>query len=207
MNHQSRAEALAVLGLSGIVTKEEIRKTFHRLASMYHPDANNDPNAKDYYVCIQSAYEYLMALPEETIEYHGNVAVARPLEEYYGAQADHAGPANAYGASANTYGPQMSGNVYYGGSVADGGARIIGSRESLSMAATRRAFKEEHRKQEQRLKQREEQRKKEAGERYERERRQRIFEEAMARIHAIRAAEVTANIIQDVLKNGSRSEN
>lgn len=86
MNHQRRLEALSILGLSDMATKEEIRSAFHKLAAMYHPDANSDPNATDYYMCVQSAYEYLMAVPEETVEYHGNVAVARPLEEYYSGQ-------------------------------------------------------------------------------------------------------------------------
>ena len=198
MNQKNRSEAYSILGLSGIETKEEIKQAFHKLAAMYHPDANSDPLAADYYLCVRSAYEYLMALPEETIEYHGNVAVARPPEEYYGGQ-------ETYGrTSGSPYGAGAASQVYNGGSRTEGGTRIIGSRETIYQAATRRAFKEEHRKQEIRLKKREEQRKKEADELREEERRQRIFEEAMARIHAIRAAEVTASIIQDVLKNGSR---
>ncbi len=203
LNPQSIQQALTALGLSYGATKEEIRQAFHRLAVMYHPDVNNTPEATEYYLYVQSAYEYLMALPDPAgadgtggwaagqamgqnaadgqqspnVRYYGNVAVSVPSE------AGYTGTGAMWGNSA-------------------GGSRILGSRESLSQAATRRKFKEEHRRQESRLKMREEQKKKETEERLEAERRQRIFDEAMARIHAIRAAEITANIIEEVLRNG-----
>ena len=197
MNDKSKQQALTVLGLGISATKEEIKQTFHRLAAMYHPDVNGTPEASEYYLCISSAYEYLMSLPDEpqasaaggyeenAVIYHGNVAVGMPQQSggYESTRIDRGAAGGYYGA-----------------------ARIIGSRESLSQAATRRAFKEEHRRQEVRLKRREEERKKAEEERLEQERRQRIFDEAMARIHAIRAAEITASIIEDVLKNGSRGK-
>ncbi len=191
MNGQSRQQALDVLGLPDRASKDEIKQAFHKLASAYHPDVNDAPDATEYYLCIQSAYEYLMSLPEESVTYYGNVAVGEPQMHYHGNVAVGAPQPDAgYAGQAAPY--TVSGN-----------SRIIGSRETLSLAATRRAFKEEHRRQEVRLKHREEQRKKEEQERFEQERRERIFEEAMARIHAIRAAEITASIIEDVLKNGN----
>ncbi len=201
LNPQSIQQALSALGLTYGATKEEIKQAFHHLAVAYHPDVNGEAGATEYYLYVRSAYEYLMALPEVPtapnapaggdanatdatpgVRYYGNVAVSTPSGTAYAGAGD--------GGWANPA----------------GGSRIIGSRESLSQAATRRKFKEEHRRQEDRLKMREEQRRKEAEERLEAERRQRIFDEAMARIHAIRAAEITANIIEDILQNGNRGK-
>jgi len=57
---------LSVLGLTGAVTKVEIKQTYRRLAKMYHPDrfAQEKPEvlnkAKEKFQQLQEAYDWLM---------------------------------------------------------------------------------------------------------------------------------------------------
>ncbi|KAK3306589.1 uncharacterized protein B0T15DRAFT_395320 [Chaetomium strumarium] len=47
------------LGVSKSASAAEIKKAYYGLAKKYHPDTNKDPNAKDKFAEIQSAYEIL----------------------------------------------------------------------------------------------------------------------------------------------------
>lgn len=137
MNFDSNEKALAELGLFAGATKEDIKQTYRKLAQLYHPDVNPDPLANEQYLQIRGAYEY--------------------LNEYYEEPLDTKDKTVYVGGETNV--PLPEGRSYTAAkkdrSTASDGSRIIGSREALSQAATRRAFKEEHYKQEKRLKKRE----------------------------------------------------
>jgi len=47
------------LGLTPSATQKQIKETFRQLAKQYHPDLNNDPNAKQAFQAINEAYEAL----------------------------------------------------------------------------------------------------------------------------------------------------
>lgn len=49
----------SVLGVSKNASAAEIKKAYYGLAKKYHPDTNKDPDAKDKFAEIQSAYEIL----------------------------------------------------------------------------------------------------------------------------------------------------
>ncbi len=152
-------QALSALGLSFGATKEEIKQAFRHLAALYHPDVNSEPGATEYYLYVQSAYEYLMALPDTPPVYNES---SEPKTKGDDRAAGTGANVRYYGNVAVTVPPEGADMAVQGGGWTNmsGGSRILGSRESLSQAATRRKFKEEHRKQENRLKMREEQRKK-----------------------------------------------
>ena len=48
-----------ILGIDQKVNKNEIKKAYHKLAITNHPDKSNDPNAKQKFQDIQTAYEIL----------------------------------------------------------------------------------------------------------------------------------------------------
>ena len=50
-----------ILGISTTSTIEEIKKAYRRKARLYHPDINPAPDAKDHFISITEAYEFLIA--------------------------------------------------------------------------------------------------------------------------------------------------
>jgi hypothetical protein len=48
-----------ILEIEPTSTETEIKKAYHRLAKIYHPDKNKEPNANEKFQKIQSAYEIL----------------------------------------------------------------------------------------------------------------------------------------------------
>jgi len=49
------------LGINTDATLDEIKKAYRKLARLYHPDVNQSPDAKDRFICITEAYEFLMS--------------------------------------------------------------------------------------------------------------------------------------------------
>jgi hypothetical protein len=49
-----------ILGLPSTATTDEIKKAYRRKARLYHPDINPSPDAKDMFICITEAYEFLI---------------------------------------------------------------------------------------------------------------------------------------------------
>ncbi|KAG6120748.1 hypothetical protein E4U13_006065 [Claviceps humidiphila] len=58
-NTLSQKDPYQVLGVSKSSSAAEIKKSYYGLAKKYHPDTNKDPDAKDKFAEIQSAYEIL----------------------------------------------------------------------------------------------------------------------------------------------------
>jgi hypothetical protein len=50
-----------LLGLQSNSTINEIKKAYREKARLYHPDINPAPDAKDHFICITEAYEFLIA--------------------------------------------------------------------------------------------------------------------------------------------------
>jgi hypothetical protein len=50
-----------VLGLHASSSVEEIKKAYREKARLYHPDINPSPEAKDLFIAITEAYDFLMS--------------------------------------------------------------------------------------------------------------------------------------------------
>lgn len=56
-----RKQCLQILGLSDNASTEEIKKAYRRKAFLHHPDLNPSSKAKDEFVRIDKAYQYLLS--------------------------------------------------------------------------------------------------------------------------------------------------
>jgi hypothetical protein len=54
-----------ILGLPVNSSIDEIKKAYRKKARLYHPDINPAPDAKDHFICITEAYEFLMSYHEK----------------------------------------------------------------------------------------------------------------------------------------------
>ncbi|KAH0565455.1 hypothetical protein GP486_001155 [Trichoglossum hirsutum] len=64
-----------VLGIDKSATSSDIKKAYYSLAKKYHPDTNKEPNAKDKFAELQSAYELLSdPKKKEAWDHHGAAA-------------------------------------------------------------------------------------------------------------------------------------
>lgn len=54
-----------VLGLSSDATVEDIKKAYRGKARQYHPDINHAPDAKELFIIITEAYDFLIAYHEK----------------------------------------------------------------------------------------------------------------------------------------------
>jgi hypothetical protein len=50
-----------ILGIPSNSSIDEIKKAYRRKARLYHPDINPSPDAKDHFISITEAYEFLIA--------------------------------------------------------------------------------------------------------------------------------------------------
>ena len=54
-----------VLGLSPEASVEEIKKAYRKKARQYHPDINHDADAKELFIIITEAYDFLISCHEK----------------------------------------------------------------------------------------------------------------------------------------------
>ena len=59
------SEYYNILGLPLNSSLEEIRKAYRKKARLYHPDVNQSPDAKDKFIRVTEAYDFLMANHEK----------------------------------------------------------------------------------------------------------------------------------------------
>jgi hypothetical protein len=55
------ADYYQVLGLPSDSSVEDIKRAYRQKARMYHPDLNHSPDAKDKFIIVTEAYEFLIA--------------------------------------------------------------------------------------------------------------------------------------------------
>ncbi|XWK87602.1 MAG: DnaJ domain-containing protein [Phormidium sp.] len=80
------ADCYKLLGLNTESSREEIKTSYRRLVRKYHPDLNpNDRQAKDKFIAIQEAYDFLMenvkepeVIPQPTASQQSQQKVATP---------------------------------------------------------------------------------------------------------------------------------
>jgi hypothetical protein len=61
------SEYYKVLGLPADSSVEDIKKAYRKKARLYHPDINHDPDAKDLFIFVTEAYEFLIAYREKLL--------------------------------------------------------------------------------------------------------------------------------------------
>ncbi len=69
-----------ILGLSASSTIDEIKKAYRSKARLYHPDINPAPEAKDRFISITEAYEFLIANHEKINS--DDLAYQKAMEEW-----------------------------------------------------------------------------------------------------------------------------
>ena len=55
------ADYYEILGLHAGSSVDEIKKAYRKKARLYHPDINTSPDAKDLFIRVTEAYEFLLA--------------------------------------------------------------------------------------------------------------------------------------------------
>lgn len=56
-----QSEYYKILGLTVNCSVDEIKKAYRKKARLYHPDINHDPGAKDEFIKVTEAYDFLLA--------------------------------------------------------------------------------------------------------------------------------------------------
>ncbi len=70
-----------ILGLPVNSSLEEIKKAYRQKARLYHPDINHSPDAKDLFISVTEAYEFLVANFDK-IAAEDDAAYRRAMEDW-----------------------------------------------------------------------------------------------------------------------------
>jgi hypothetical protein len=60
------ADYYKILGLPLNSSVEEIKRAYRKKARMYHPDINHSPDAKDLFIRVTEAYDFLLNIHDKT---------------------------------------------------------------------------------------------------------------------------------------------
>ena len=63
----TRSDYYNILGIPVNSSVEEIKKAYRRKARLYHPDINHSPDAKDLFIRLTEAYDFLIVNHEKII--------------------------------------------------------------------------------------------------------------------------------------------
>lgn len=170
--------ALQILGLSGNITKEQVKRAYRSLCKKLHPDDNSSQEAYEQYLQVQMAYQWMMehyvfSVEQKTVHVYGNIYP-----------------------TASTAGSRQTGKIIGGGNVSEQQYMAHQFRRMQSQKL------EQERKEKQRQKQREEQeRKKKIWEAMQNARKLPSQREAekWKKIEAKREAERIAEIIKQLI--------
>ncbi len=182
MGFSSAKEALLFLGLTERAGREQVKTAYKEQIKAYHPDSHPGEETPWQYYDLQAAYEYLM--------------------NYYDGLDRLSG--GTYGSSTQGIAPMQ--NTTYGQTFDNTFARpstgpvVFGSKKDISNMTFQRKVRADHVKQEKRSKERAQKEKENFDKQVEKYKADKAYEEAMTKIHAHRAAEVTAQIIEAYLK-------
>jgi thiamine pyrophosphate-dependent acetolactate synthase large subunit-like protein len=95
-----------ILGLPVDSSDEEIKKAYRKKARLYHPDINPSPNAKDLFISITEAYEFLIAnhekIKSDDQAYHQAMEDWRKYRQYRSRKRATAYARTSYGTFKNT---------------------------------------------------------------------------------------------------------
>jgi hypothetical protein len=74
------SEYYKILGLPADSSVDEIKKAYRKKARLYHPDVNHSPDAKDIFIRVTEAYEFLLQYHEKLR--NGDEEYKRVMEEW-----------------------------------------------------------------------------------------------------------------------------
>ena len=177
MGFTSAKEAFLFLGLTEKAGREQVKSAYKERIKAYHPDSNPDGETSWLYYDTQAAYEYLM--------------------EYFDGIDRLATATVKSSAPKNIYQPSNQVNVAHKSAATP---NIFGAKSDLSDLAFKQKVRAEHIKQERRSKERAKKEKEDREKALDQYMKDKAYEEAMTKIHANRAAELTAQIIEAYLK-------
>lgn len=79
----TRSYYASVLGVSPDAGAAEIKAAYRSLVKKYHPDVNPSPNARDKFIELKKAYDYLLATPYQRHVTYATVHPAQKREEEF----------------------------------------------------------------------------------------------------------------------------
>ena len=180
MAFTSAKEALFFLGLTEKAGREQVKSAYKEQIKAYHPDSNPDHETPWQYYDLQEAYEYLMQY------YDGldRLATDRISRENKSATNPTENVMNGFGINRQ----------------ASSGPTIFGAKKDLKDLSFQKKVRADHVKQERRSKERAKKQKENFQKEVDKYKQDKAYEEAMTKIRANRAAEITAQIIEAYLK-------
>lgn len=197
MKFNSPQEALLQLGITGPATREDVKSAYRDLLKVYHPDARPEPAVAWQYYDIVDAYEYLMAM-YDALESSGRNGILPEAAEKRTGGRPRQGGFSTEGENEPFAGRGDRTSV--GEERGASGGRILGNAEAARESKQKTAWRAKSKKSES-------ERRKEKLAELEERRQQAAFEDAMNRIHAERAAEVSAQIISAILRGDKPRKN
>ena len=100
------ADYYEILGIPVDSSIEEIKKAYRKKARLYHPDINPSPDAKDLFISITEAYEFLIAnhekIKSDDQAYHQAMEDWRKYRQYRSRKRASAYARTSYGTFKNT---------------------------------------------------------------------------------------------------------
>jgi hypothetical protein len=69
-----------ILGIKSISSVDEIKKAYRKKAREFHPDINHSPDAKDMFIALTEAYEFLITYREKIAS--DEEAIKRAMEDW-----------------------------------------------------------------------------------------------------------------------------
>jgi hypothetical protein len=113
----------SILGLPANSSIEDIKKAYRKLARHYHPDLNHESDAKDLFIIITQAYEFLLANHDKVN--NDEQAYRQAMEEWRKYRQDRSHRrANAY--ARTSYSAFKNTKFYKSTRILDGASIIIG---------------------------------------------------------------------------------